>query len=199
MRRLSFAFLVLSTLVAALPAGAQQGPQAAGVIQSEPGKVYAAQVVNMSAQVAAVDKEDRIVTLKGSGGNIVDVVCGDEIKKFDTIKVGDTVNARYQESLALELKKSSSAIRERYDREVMTRPPGGEPQGKLTRTVNVVAEVMAVDPVKQTITLRGPRRTVTLPVQNPDHFKVVKVGDHVEATYTRALALSLEPAPASNK
>lgn len=79
------------------------------------------------------------------------------------------------------------------------RPARGELQGKLTRTVNVVAEVMAVDPVKQTITLRGPKRTVTLPVQNPDHFKVVKVGDHVEATYARALALSLEPAPAANK
>jgi len=32
-------------------------------------------------------------------------------------------------------------------------------------------------------------------VQNPEQFKVVKKGDQVEATYTEALALSVEPAP----
>jgi hypothetical protein len=36
---------------------------------------------------------------------------------------------------------------------------------------------------------------VTLNVQNPDQFKVVKKGDQVEVTYTEALALSVEPAP----
>ena len=35
---------------------------------------------------------------------------------------------------------------------------------------------------------------VTLDVRNPDQFKVVKVGDEVEVTYTEALALSVEPA-----
>jgi len=36
--------------------------------------------------------------------------------------------------------------------------------------------------------------TVTLDVQNPDHFKVVKVGDEVRVTYTEAVAVSVEPA-----
>jgi hypothetical protein len=36
---------------------------------------------------------------------------------------------------------------------------------------------------------------VTLNVRNPDQFKVVKKGDHVEVTYTEALALSVEPTP----
>ena len=34
---------------------------------------------------------------------------------------------------------------------------------------------------------------MTLNVQNPDQFKVVKKGDQVEATYTEALAVSVEP------
>jgi hypothetical protein len=34
-----------------------------------------------------------------------------------------------------------------------------------------------------------------LDVQNPDHFKVVKVGDEVEVVYTEAVAISVEPAP----
>jgi hypothetical protein len=64
------------------------------------------------------------------------------------------------------------------------------------RQVTVIADVTAVDPQKSTITLKGPRgNSVTLNVQNPDQFKVVKKGDQVEVTYTEALALSVEPAP----
>lgn len=36
---------------------------------------------------------------------------------------------------------------------------------------------------------------MTLNVHNPDQFKVVKKGDHVQVTYTEALALSVELAP----
>jgi hypothetical protein len=31
-------------------------------------------------------------------------------------------------------------------------------------------------------------------MKNPDHFKVVKKGDNVEAVYTEALAVSVQPA-----
>ena len=42
---------------------------------------------------------------------------------------------------------------------------------------------------------------MTLDVQNPDQFKVVKKGDQIEVTYTEAMALSVEPAakPAAAK
>ena len=57
--------------------------------------------------------------------------------------------------------------------------------------------MVAVDPKKSTITLKGPRGNVMeLNVRNPDHFKVVKKGDQVEVVYTEALAMSLTPAAA---
>jgi len=33
-----------------------------------------------------------------------------------------------------------------------------------------------------------------LKVRNPDHFKVVKKGDQVEATYSQAIAIAVTPA-----
>jgi len=42
--------------------------------------------------------------------------------------------------------------------------------------------------------LRGPKRIVDLHVRNPEQFKLAKVGDQVEATFTDAVAISLEPA-----
>ena len=38
---------------------------------------------------------------------------------------------------------------------------------------------------------------VDLPVQDPEQLKLVKKGDHVKATYTQALAVSVEPAAAA--
>jgi hypothetical protein len=82
-------------------------------------------------------------------------------------------------------------------REDAARAKSGErPAVAGAREVTAIADVIGVDAKKSTITLKGPRgNVVTLAVQNPDQFKVVKKGDQVEVTYTEALALSVEPAP----
>lgn len=74
--------------------------------------------------------------------------------------------------------------------------PGEQPAGAVARQITAIATVIALDPKKSTITLKGPRGNVmTLPVQNPVQFKVVKKGDQIEVTYTEAVAISLEPSP----
>jgi len=176
-----------------------QQPGAAGgtVVTSEPGKAEVVSAVKISAQVVGIDKATRTVTLKGAKGRILDVVAGDEVKNFDQIKVGDQVVARYIESLSLELTKAKPSGADVITTEAAARAqPGERPAVAGAREVTALAEVTAVDPKKSTIMLKGPRgNSVTLNVHNPDHFKVVKKGDHVRVTYTEALALSVEPAP----
>jgi hypothetical protein len=60
----------------------------------------------------------------------------------------------------------------------------------------VVAEVIAVDPLTRSVRLREPTRVVDLRVQEPEQLKRLAVGDYVEATYTEAVAISVEPAGA---
>ena len=189
------------TLIAAALAGtafAQQPGATGGVaVASEAGKAAVVRAAEMSAQVVGLDKATRTVTLKGPKGNVVDIVAGDEVKNFDQIKVGDMVVARYVQALTLELQKTKVAAGEPTVREGAAKAKAGErPAVAGGRQVTVIAEVTAVDPQKSTITLKGPRgNEVTLDVRNPEQFKVVKKGDQVEATYTEALALSVEPAP----
>jgi hypothetical protein len=156
-----------------------------------------AREVKLTAQVVGIDKDLRTVTLKGPKGNVVDVLVGNDVKNFDQIKLGDFVVARYLQALTLELVKTRAGIREGAVREGAARAqPGERPAGAVARQVTVLADVIDVSPKNKTITLKGPKgNVVTLDVQNPDHFKVVKKGDQVEATYTEALALSVEPAP----
>jgi hypothetical protein len=60
--------------------------------------------------------------------------------------------------------------------------------------VKITGDVIAVDAKKQTVKVRGPRRTVDLNVKDPEQFKLIKVGDQIEATFVEAIALSVEPA-----
>ena len=196
--------LALISAAFAVTAFAQK-PDAAGgtIVASEPGKAAIIRAVEVSAQVVSIDKATRTVTLKGPKGDVVDVVAGDEVKNFDQIKLGDFVFVRYAQALTLELQKTKVKAGDVTVREEAGKAkPGERPAVGGARQVTAIADVTAVDPKKSTITLKGPRGNVmTLNVQNPDQFKVVKKGDQVEVTYTEALALSVEPAvkPAAEK
>ena len=192
--------LVTLALVAAALAGpaiAQTAAPAAGAaITSEPGKASAVRTVEVSAQVVGIDKTSRTLTMKGPKGEAFDLVASAEVKNFDQIKVGDAVVARFAQALTLELRKTKVAAGDLAVREgVAAAKPGERPAMVGAREVTAIAEVTAVDPKASTITLKGPRgNVVTLDVLNPEQFKVVKKGDQVEATYTEAMALSVEPA-----
>jgi hypothetical protein len=192
-----FTLALITAALAATALAQQPAPAAGAAVASEPGKAAAVVAAQMSAQVVAIDKATRTLTLKGPKGNAVDVVAGDEVKNFDQIKVGDLVVARYAEALTLELRKTKSAAGDVAVREEAAKAKAGErPAVAGTRQVTAIADVIAVDPKQSTITLKGPRgNEVTLAVRNPEQFKVVKKGDQVEVTYTEALALSVEPAP----
>jgi len=172
-------------------------PAAGGatITATAPGKAVAERVAQISASVEAVDSATRIVTLKGPGGDIITLPVGPEVQNFDQIRVGDLVVVRYLQALALELKKRGTAKRERTERDVTEKArPGERPAAIDTHEVHVVADVIAVDPLTQTVRLRGPTRVVDLRVHDPEQFKLVALGDQVEATYTEAVAISVEAA-----
>jgi hypothetical protein len=169
----------------------------ATIVATAPGKGVVARAAQITASVAAVDSAKRTVTLKVPAGGIVTLPVGPEVQNFDRIRVGDLVVVRYLEGLTLELKKRGTAERERTELGVTERAlPDERPARIDAREVHVVADVIAVDPLTQTVRLRGPTRVVDLRVYDPEQFKLVAVGDQVEATYTEAVAISVEPAGA---
>ena len=186
----SIGIVVVSAI--AWSAQAQTGTVMTG---SAPGKAGVAQTVKMTATITAIDKATRDVTLKGPQGNEITVTAGPEVKNFDNMKVGDQVNAEYVEALTLELKKGGGLKVERTEQAgAMGAKAGAMPAGAMGRQVTVVADVVNVDPAKKTVTLRGPKRTVELVVDDPEQLKRVAKGDQVEATYTQAFAIAVEPA-----
>jgi ribosomal protein L6P/L9E len=182
---------------AALPALAQTKPEASAAVvaASAPGQATLAASVTVSASVEAIDKATRQVTLKGPKGNLNTVTAGPDVRNFDQIKVGDMVTVRYVEALTLTLKKGGKELRGMTETPVAARAAAGErPAGVVANQTEVTANVIAVDAKTQTVTLKGPKQTVELRVPDPGQFKLIKVGDQIQAVYTEAVALSVDPA-----
>ena len=196
-----FVHLILAAIVMAPHAAQAQKPPVQGgvVVASEPGKAAIVALAKITATVVAIDKASRTVTLKVPKGRTVDVVAGDAVRNFDQIRVGDNVVVEYQEALTLELKKAKAPGGVTETVTAGRAKPGEQPAAAVRREIVALASVVAVDPKKSTISLKGPRgNVVDLKVQNQDHFKVVKVGDQVEAVYTEALAVAVTPAAKSS-
>jgi hypothetical protein len=189
-------FLIATAIVIASAVASPAVAQTGGVVaETAPGKAGVAQTVKITATITAIDKATRDITLKGPQGNEVVVTAGPDVKNFDNMKVGDQVNAQYVEALTLELKKGGGMTVARSDQGgVLEAKPGQKPGGVAGRQVTIVADVVDVNPAKQSITLRGPKRTVELVVSDPAQFKLIAKGDQVEAKYTQALAIAVEPA-----
>lgn len=188
-------FLVIAALVAMAPAAWAQ--QEANVQMSKaPGTATIKGTTRVTATVQDIDPATRTVLLKSPNGKVVEVQVGDEARNFDQLKVGDVVTAVYRESLTLNLKKEGDGITSVEEHPSMERTPaGGKPGGTVGREVKIVANVVAVSPKSRTVTLKGPKgNTLDLKVEDPAQFANIKKGDQVEAVYTEALAISVEPA-----
>jgi Cu/Ag efflux protein CusF len=191
---------VIASLLGAIgmTANAQKASGDAAVMkESSPGKATVAQAQTIVATVEAVDAAQRQVTLKGPKGKVVPLTVSPDVRNLEQVKVGDRVSVRYLESLSLTLKKDGKELRSATKGSDAARAKAGErPGGAVAEQVTVIADVTAVDTKTGIVTLRGPKQTVDLRVADPEQLKLIKVGDQVEAVYTQALALSVEPAAA---
>lgn len=187
---------------AGLSAFAEDKPAADSVVvgATAPGQAALARKTRITATVEAVDAANRKVTLKGPRGNKLELTVGPEVRNLDKVKVGDRVAVEYLEALTLTLKKDGKELRGSNLSEGGARSKAGAPPaGAVARQLEVTADVTAVNRKKQTITLKGPEQTIDLAVRDPEQLKLIKVGDQVQAVYTEALALGLEPAGAARK
>ena len=189
--------LAVAALAAPFAAQAQNQPQAVVMVEKAPGVGAASETVQLQGKIKFVDKKRRSVVIVGPNGNEILIYLSDEVRNFDQIKVGDLVTLTMMQAIALELRKvANNGVRERVDSEnAVVAKPGEKPGVMVEKSVRVVANVVAVNSKAQTVTLRGPKRTVELAVKDPAMLQNVKVGDQVEGVFTEAVALTVTAAP----
>lgn len=150
----------------------------------------------LTATVVSVDQESRQVVLKGPKGNEETIKAGPEIKNLDQLHAGDTVTAKYERAVALELLPADSAERGvEYQSGMKTAEKGATPGGTADQSVSVTSKLTAVDLKNHTVTLTGEDgKSRVIEVKDPKRqakMKELKVGQMVRITYVEALAISV--------
>jgi uncharacterized protein with beta-barrel porin domain len=147
----------------------------------------------METLTVTVEKASREVTIKKPDGTYGVFSVPADVKRFDTLKVGDKITAKYYENIVLRLKA-----------------PGEKPvdseNGGVTRAANrnaataavqrtITATITKVDMKVPSIAFSGPNGwNYSTRVQDKDTLAKVKVGDKVDITWTEAAILSIEDA-----
>jgi hypothetical protein len=147
----------------------------------------------VTATVEAIERTGREVTVKKEDGNFEVIYVPAAFKRFDTLKVGDRITARYYETLVLRMAAPGQKDVDTATSGVVR--PEGAPGGTASRQQTITATITAIDPRVPSITFTGPRGwTYSSRVEDTKALAKVKVGDKVDITWTEALILSLDDA-----
>jgi hypothetical protein len=147
-----------------------------------------------TATIQAIDSTMRTITLRDDKGQEDTFTLGPEVKRFDELKVGDTVKFTYYESIVLQVRKPGDVDKGAMTSEVGVNPSkGATPGGTLSAQDRMTVTIKAIDPVVPSLTVTTPAgRVVTRKVDDPKNIEGLKPGDQITITYTRALVTSIE-------
>jgi Cu/Ag efflux protein CusF len=165
----------------------------AAVASAQP-SVTRSNTVRGTATIQAIDSTTRSVTLKTKDGSEETFKAGPEITRFNELKVGDTLEVTYVESIVMRVQKPGEAATATTGDAALTRN-AGRPGATLGAQVNTTVTVKAIDMALPSITVvTQDGRTVTRKVEDKKNLEGVKVGDKIAITYTEALLMSVAPA-----
>jgi hypothetical protein len=174
----------------------EKGPQPITVDRTdEKGVVSGGRVESMTANVKSIDLAKREVTLHGPGGRVETIQAGPEVKNLEKLEVGDRVTIRYRAGLVLRLQPPGAEDAAPEASNKLQRTGRGDVlAGTETVRARATVTVASLDAASRVVTLQGADGKIYLVKAGPDiALDRVKVGDRFAATYSAALAVSVEP------
>jgi hypothetical protein len=168
--------------------------------QSQPGTPgYKAELTKVQATVQSIDAKTREVTVVGPKGPVT-IFVGPEVKNFDNLKVGDKVNLSFYQGVAAQIVKGSQKVSDPAAAAFATpnaTGPGMTPGGVAGASATVTVKIEAIDLPTNTVAFkRSDGTTHIIEVKSPEmrqFIRTLKVGDHVNVTYTESVAVSIIP------
>jgi hypothetical protein len=183
-------FVAAALLAPFAPQAWAQASGMAGVGETE--------AITVRATVKAIDLNTRTVTLVGPQGETTMKV-GEQVQNLAQVKPGDTVVARYYESVAYVVAPPGTKLPEDALAVAAARAaPGQMPAGGVAEKIVVTGLVVGVNPAAHTISLVDPAggEIRTIAVKDPQYQQLlgtIKVGDTITAYVTEALVAAVEP------
>ena len=154
-------------------------------------KVITGEMKTATATVESIEASSRQVTVKKADGTNETFYVPTSMTRFDQLKVGDKITARYYENMVLQLKQPGSPDVDKGSGKLV--PVPGAPAGTMSYQRSITATITAIDPNVPSIQFSGPNGwKYSSKVQDKAALAKVKVGDKVDITWTYAVLMSIE-------
>ena len=149
--------------------------------------------ITLKATVEAIDKGNRLVTLKGPKGNVMTLPVDESVERFDNVKVGDQITAEYYESVAYDVRKPGTPAPPESAAAQAGALPGEKPAGAVMGMTVTTVTIEAIDPEIPAVSVRtSDGNVLSFRIQHKKNLEGVSVGDQVVITQTAALVISVD-------
>ena len=176
------------TYGAAILMAAVAATASAQVSKTLPGKM---EVVTVT--VESIEKASRAVTVKKPDGTYGVFSVPADVKRFDTLKVGDRITAKYYENVVLRLKAPGEKPVDSEDAAVTRGANRSGATAAVQRTIT--ATITKIDMKAPSIAFSGPNGwNYATRVEDTATLAKVKVGDKVDITWTEAAIVAIDDA-----
>jgi hypothetical protein len=143
----------------------------------------------VTGTIEAIETSSRQIYLKKPDGNTEVVYVPQEVKRFESLKIGDKITARYYENVILRVQPPGSKPVDEASRAVTPAGTGGT----AARQRTITATISAIDMKVPSISFTGPRGwNYSTKVEDKAALAKVKVGDKVDITWTEAMLVSID-------
>jgi hypothetical protein len=143
----------------------------------------------VTGTIEAIETSSRQIYLKKPDGNTEVVYVPQEVKRFESLKIGDKITAKYYENVILRVQPPGSKPVDEASRAVTPAARGGT----AARQRTITATISAIDPKVPSISFTGPRGwNYSTKVEDKAALAKVKVGDKVDITWTEAMLVSID-------
>ena len=163
-----------------------------GAIAQVRDQATASQVIESVVTVVDVDRQARVVTVRGPEGEMTVFKVPEEAQNLDLVNPGARFQVRYLVSVAVAISKGGSASAS-SGRTVTMAPKGDIPGGVIVNVNQITGVVESVDYDKRLMSVRGPQGNLLVVTadQEVQGLDQIQVGDTISVEYTESLAMQM--------
>ncbi len=148
--------------------------------------------VTASATIQAINPETRDITYLTSDGLTDTFTAGPAVANFDQLAVGDQVNIKFQEAVAVYLGKDAAPSADAGGG-IVAAPLGATPGGVALGAAQLTVKVLELDKETRHAKLELPNNVIrNVKVRDGLDLSQVQVGDSVTVAIAQGLAIEVE-------
>lgn len=169
-----------------------------GCASEPPAPVSREEKIELTASVEAINRETRMLALRGQEGRLATVYAGPEVRNFDQIDIGDEVVVTFYAAIGAEVSKPEQATKGvQQEGAVLRAAEGARPAGAVAQMMTTTVVIDSVDKSMNTVSFKrqdGLMRVLAIEDPKAQAFiHELKRGDMVTVTYMEAVAVSVRP------